>query len=183
MDVIKNRFSGEVMFGGLSLKVVLEKHVKWHRGEEGGTRADLTRADLRGAVLTRAVLTRADLRGADLTGADLRGAVLSCPVKIDNIHQVIFAAASQPDALNMKKWHTCGTTHCRAGWVIAITGDAGKALEWAFGGEGRGTPLAAAMIYMASDPALEKVPDFYCDNEKALADMKRLADLEAARNV
>jgi hypothetical protein len=39
-----------------------------------------------------------------------------------------------------------------------------------------GTPAAAAVIYMASDPKLEKVPDFYASNEAALEDMKRLAE-------
>lgn len=46
-----------------------------------------------------------------------------------------------------------------------------------------GTPAAAALIYMASDPKLEKVPDFHCGNEEALADMKRLADEEAASQI
>jgi hypothetical protein len=40
-----------------------------------------------------------------------------------------------------------------------------------------GTSAAAAMIYMASDPELENIPDFYADNETALADMKRLAEM------
>ena len=70
----------------------------------------------------------------------------------------------------MKDWHTCETTHCRAGWVVTLAGEGGRALEWAYG-----TPAAAAIIYMASDPDLEKIPDFYCDNETALEDMKRLA--------
>jgi len=78
----------------------------------------------------------------------------------------------------MGSWHAtdaCGTTHCRAGWVIALAGDGGRALEWALG-----TPAAAAIIYIASDPKLERIPDFYCDNETALADMKRLSEAEAA---
>lgn len=33
-------------------------------------------------------------------------------------------------------------------------------------------------IYAASDPALSKVPDFYCDDETALADMAKLAGVE-----
>ena len=147
------------------------------------SRADLSRADLRGADLSGADLSGADLsgavlRGADLSGADLRGAVLSgdvlvdCPVKIPDIHKAVYAAASAPGALNMRDWH-CGTAHCRAGWVVTLAGDAGKALEWAMG-----TPAAAAMIYMASDPALEKVPNFYDTNEGALADMARLAGVE-----
>src|SRR5436309_3202922 len=34
--------------------------------------------------------------------------------KIENIHQKVFAAVSLPGALNMRDWHTCETTHCRA---------------------------------------------------------------------
>ena len=43
------------------LKNVLEKHLKWLKGEKDGERADLTRANLTGADLTGAVLTDADL--------------------------------------------------------------------------------------------------------------------------
>ena len=152
--------------------------------------ADLRGADLRDAVLSGAVLRGADLRGADLRGAVLRGAVLRDAVlrdavlrgvpRITNIHQSIYAAASAENALDMSTWHAtdaCGTTHCRAGWVINLAGEGGRALEWALG-----TPAAAAIIYVASDPSLERVPDFHCGNEEALADMKRLADLEAAGN-
>ncbi|WBT40133.1 pentapeptide repeat-containing protein [Hyphomicrobium sp. DMF-1] len=145
--------------------------------------ADLRDADLRGAVLSDAVLRDADLRGAVLRDAVLRGAVLrgadlsDCPVKIANIHQKVYAAASLPNALDMGSWHatdSCGTTHCRAGWVIHLAGDGGRALEYVMG-----TPAAAAVIYMASDPTLEKVPAFYCGNDDALEDMKRLAEAEA----
>lgn len=139
--------------------------------------ADLREADLRGAYLGGA-----DLRGADLRGAYLRGAYLGgAPFKIENIHQKVYEAASQPDALNMRAWHACDTTHCRAGWVVHLAGDVGRTLEWAYGGPSRGTAVAAALIYLASDPSLERVPDFHCDNETALADMERLADLEASR--
>jgi hypothetical protein len=133
--------------------------------------ADLRDADLRDAVLRDADLRDADLRGADLRGADLR----DCPVKIPNIHSAVYGAASKPQALDMGHWHTCETTHCRAGWVVALAGEGGRALEWAYG-----TPAAAAMIYMASDPKLERVPDFYCSNQEALDDMRRLAEAEAA---
>jgi uncharacterized protein YjbI with pentapeptide repeats len=141
--------------------------------------ADLRDADLRGADLRDADLRGADLRGADLRDADLRDADLSgadlraCPVKIENIHKAVYEAASKPGALDMKAWHTCGTTHCRAGWVVALAGEGGGALEYAFG-----TPAAATLIYMASDPTLAKVPDFYCNNEAAMADMARLAGVE-----
>jgi hypothetical protein len=97
-------------------------------------------------------------------------------LRIANIHQAVYAAASQDGALDMSDWHTCDTTHCRAGWVIALSSDAGKLLEAQIG-----TSAAAAIIYAVSDPNLDKVPDFYCDNEDALADMKRLAEIEATQ--
>ena len=155
--------------------------------------ADLSDADLRGAVLSDANLRDAVLRGAvlrgavlrdaDLRDAVLRGAVLSgadlrdagVPV-IKDIHQTVYAAATQPGALDMGEWHnSCGTAHCRAGWVVTLAGDAGRAMEFCMG-----TPAAAAMIYLASDPKIEKMPNFYTDNGTALADMKRLAEQEAA---
>jgi uncharacterized protein YjbI with pentapeptide repeats len=149
--------------------------------------ANLIGANLSGAYLSGANLRDANLSGANLIGANLSGAYLSganligtylseCPVTIPDIHKTIHAAASSPGALDMSSWHNaCGTTHCRAGWVIALAGEGGRALEWAMG-----TPAAAAIIYMASDPTLDKVPDFYCTNEEAMADMARLAAIDAA---
>ena len=140
--------------------------------------ADLSDANLRGANLRGANLFGANLRGANLRGANLSGANLSdanlrgAP-KIENIHQAVYNAASAEGALNMGDWHTCETTHCRAGWVVMLAGDEGRDLE-----ERIGTPAAASLIYLASDPAIRKFPDFYCDNETALADMKERAELE-----
>ena len=139
--------------------------------------ADLRDADLRGAVLSGADLSDAVLSGADLRGADLRGADLSDAPKIENIHQKVYAAASRPGALDMGDWHICETTHCRAGWVTHLAGEEGRALE-----ELIGTPAAALLIYLASDPTLDRFPDFYCGNAAALEDMKRLAELEAAKS-
>jgi uncharacterized protein YjbI with pentapeptide repeats len=144
--------------------------------------ANLSYADLSGTILSSANLSGANLRGAnlsyaDLSGANLSGAILSkCPVKIECIHRQVFEAARQDGALDMTCWHACGTTHCRAGWVVTLAGPGGAALEYVLG-----TSAAAAVIYMASDPNLERIPDFYCDNETALADMARLADLEAKK--
>ena len=53
------------------LKDILDKHLKWIRGEDGGERANLSRADLSGADLYGANLSGADLSRADLYGADL----------------------------------------------------------------------------------------------------------------
>ncbi len=55
----------------MDIKLILEKHAKWARGEDGGERANL-----RGADLCDADLCGADLRGADLRGADLHDADL-----------------------------------------------------------------------------------------------------------
>ena len=126
------------------------------------------------AVAAGVSLLYANLSYADLRGANLRGANLSDSPKIENIHQTVFDAASQPGALDMSDWHTCDTTHCRAGWVTHLAGKAGAALE-----KRMGPSAAATLIYMSSDPKLEKIPDFQSDNETAMEDMKRLAELEA----
>lgn len=170
--------------------------------------ATLTNSDLSGANLNRAILVNADFRGAklvntnfkkawialsDLSGTDistanfeyarmsevkLLGAKLpeGIPV-IRNIHQKVYRAASAKDALDMTRWHDydgCNTTHCRAGWVVTLAGEKGLELEKKIG-----TSAAAALIYQASDPALERVPDWYCWRRQALTDMARLARLEA----
>jgi hypothetical protein len=70
--------------------------------------------------------------------------------------------------LNMSEWHTCETTHCRAGWAITLAGDAGRALE-----AEHGPHRAGAMIYRASTG---RVPYFYATTENALADIWRCAE-------
>ena len=76
----------------------------------------------------------------------------------------------------MQNWHTCENTHCRAGWVVALAGEAGRALERFFD-----TPLAAMKIYDASSTLPKVAPArFFETNEDALADMKRMAEAEAA---
>ena len=55
----------------MDIKLILEKHAKWIRGEEGGERADLCGANLCGANLRGADLCGANLRNANLRGADL----------------------------------------------------------------------------------------------------------------
>jgi hypothetical protein len=90
---------------------------------------------------------------------------------IENIHAKVYEAASGQKALDMGNWHTCTTTHCRAGWVVHLAGEAGYALE-----RFHNTPLAAQLIYDASDTSRSMNPcRFYDDNEAAMSDMKRLA--------
>ena len=72
--------------------------------------------------------------------------------------------------LNMGAWHTCETTHCRAGWVVTLAGQAGRDLE-----AKTSTLFAAQQIYKASGYAISPVR-FFDSDEIAMADMRRLAD-------
>jgi hypothetical protein len=100
--------------------------------------------------------------------------------KIENIHQAVYNFALQEGNFDMGSWHhggACGTAHCRAGTVNHLAGEAGMKLEGQIGPSG-----AAALIYFASDPTMKTVPNFSAiRNEDALADMKRMAEEEAAR--
>ena len=90
---------------------------------------------------------------------------------IADIHIKVYEAVSaKPDALDMSTWHTCGTTHCRGGWVVHLAGEAGYALE-----RFHNTALAAHLIYKASGYKINP-GKFYESNDQALADMKRLAE-------
>ena len=60
----------------MDIKLILEKHAKWIRGEDGGECANLCDADLRNASLCGADLRNARLCGASLCNADLRNASL-----------------------------------------------------------------------------------------------------------
>ncbi len=93
---------------------------------------------------------------------------------IENIHQAVLAAVSAEGALDMDTWHTCETTHCRAGWVVHLAGEGGKKLE-----ARTNTPFAAMQIYKASSSIRVSHARFYEDNEKAMEDIRRCAELEA----
>jgi hypothetical protein len=125
--------------------------------------ADLRGADLSGADLSRAYLRDANLRGADLSRADLRdanlrGANLRGATGLPYIGQ----------ALNMADWHTCDTTHCRAGWAIHLH-PAGKTLESIFG-----PSAAGALIYNACS-VREVTPDWHASDDDAMADIRECA--------
>jgi hypothetical protein len=74
----------------------------------------------------------------------------------------------------MDTWHTCETTHCRAGWVVTLAGEQGKKLESFFN-----TELAAMLIYKKSGYKINPCR-FYDSNDAALEDMRKLAEQEAA---
>ena len=133
--------------------------------------ANLSRAYLSGAYLSRANLSRANLSDANLSGANLSGAknLPEIPV-IPNIDAAILNEINQQGcSLNMSDWHTCETTHCRAGWAVHLAGDAGYDLDRRFG-----TNVAGAMIYNASRPG-KPVPSFYANNDDALEDIEKCA--------
>ena len=139
--------------------------------------AVLIGANLRGANLSYADLSDADLsdavlRGALLRGADLRGAEIPLLPNIDAA--ILEAVEKDGNKLDMGSWHTCQTTHCRAGWAIHLCGDAGYALEKAIG-----SSAAGALIYAKSRPD-KLVPNFNASDEDAMADMRACA-AEAAK--
>jgi len=137
--------------------------------------ANLSDADLSGADLRYANLSGADLIGANLSGADLSGANLSdanlsgakgitAPV-IEDIDGRILKAIEAGGKLEMGQWHTCETTHCRAGWAIHFAGDFGKSLE-----ERIGPSAAGALIYWAS---CKRIPNFFATNKEAMEDIRK----------
>jgi hypothetical protein len=98
--------------------------------------------------------------------------------KIENIHnRILDAVTSRPDALDMSTWHTCETTHCRAGWVVQLAGDAGAKLE-----RQTSTLFAAMQIYKVSSSVAVSPVRFFESNEIALEDIKKCAELESATN-
>lgn len=100
---------------------------------------------------------------------------------IENIHQkVLEVVTHNGNKLEMSDWHLCDTTHCRAGWVVHLAGEAGRKLE-----QMTSTPFAAMQIYHKSNPTVPVSPvRFYEDNKKAMADIERCAaeELKATQN-
>jgi hypothetical protein len=95
---------------------------------------------------------------------------------IPNIHAAVLKAVQAKDALDMRDWHTCETTHCRAGWVVTLAGEDGKKLE-----ERTSTLFAAMRIYKESSPIRVSPVRFYDTNEKAMADIQKCGELESAQ--
>jgi len=96
---------------------------------------------------------------------------------IESIHQKVLASASCEGALNMQTWHTCETTHCRAGWVVTLAGEEGKVLE-----RKTNTLFAAMQIYKASSPIKVSPTKFFGRDKEALEDMNKCAQEEIARS-
>jgi hypothetical protein len=82
---------------------------------------------------------------------------------------------SSPDNLDMRNWHgrnSCGTTHCIAGFAVAVSGRSGKRLESELG-----TERAAGLIFQYS--LLGEVPDFFTNGSHALYTLKDRVAREA----
>lgn len=89
---------------------------------------------------------------------------------VRDLDQKILEAIEAGGILDMSEWHTCATTHCRAGWAVHLAGEAGKELEHKHGTEGAG-----ALIYQRSTG--RRHPNFYANDAEALADIRRCAGL------
>jgi len=157
--------------------------------------ADLADANLAGADLADAYLADAKNAPADLAAhkdpstpyvrrlptpeelascaAAYRAAHPTVPVVEQLDAKILAAITSGGGKLEMGSWHSCETTHCRAGWAITLAGEAGAALE-----EEHGSQRAGWMIYRASTG---RVPHFFASNERALEDIKRCAEMEGTK--
>ena len=107
------------MMDSSKLKEILDRHLKWLRGAEGGSRADLSGAylsgaDLSGADLSRADLSRAYLYGADLSGTDLSRAYLSgAKIEIELLNKFFPIACPETGAF-------IGWKKCRGNTVVKL---------------------------------------------------------------
>jgi hypothetical protein len=163
--------------------------------------ANLAGAYLAGANLADANLADANLAGAYLAGAKnfVLGAHVD-PVEpyvrrvavtraeraaryradhpkipfVEDLDKKILAAIEAGGSLEMGSWHSCDTTHCRAGWAIHLAGKAGYELEQRL----EDPEKAGRAIYLAS---AGYAPHFYASTESAMADLKRrAAEVEVA---
>ena len=97
---------------------------------------------------------------------------------IENIHhKLLQAVTATKTALDMSTWHTCGTTHCRAGWIVKLAGEEGQKLE-----KETSTLFAAMMIYKASSPLRLSPARFFDSDKEAMEDIKRCAEEESKLN-
>jgi hypothetical protein len=112
-------------------------------------------------------------QAAPVQSADNPDAGFKVPI-IENIHQKVLEAVTAPNhTLNMTDWHSCETTHCRAGWVVTIAGKEGKELELK-----TSTAFAALQIYDKSSEIKVPPTRFYDDAKKAMADIVKCAEEE-----
>ncbi len=106
----------------------------------------------------------------EIIGTKIAGSISLPEIpKIDHADARILAAIEKGGRCEMNSWHTCGTTHCRAGWLIHLAGEAGYALEGVVG-----SLAAGCLLYQKARPHM-KIPNFFASNESALADIRECA--------
>ena len=178
------------------LKIVLEEHAKWLKGN-GGKQANLQgsnlqranlrhsnlqEANLKGSDLRHANLQEADLENANLQGANLKDSILpfanlqdaaiagvKWPFEFDldpTLARRVAEAANKHGALKMDKWHTCETTHCLAGWAVTLHPQ-GKEIE------SKSSTLLAGRLLLPEAEGL-----WFASNEKALEWCKQILEKE-----
>ena len=86
---------------------------------------------------------------------------------IADLDRRILAAIEAGGALDMSSWHSCATTHCRAGWAITLAGEKGAELE-----KKHGPQRAGMLIYGCSTG---RVPHFFASNDVAMEDIRACA--------
>jgi hypothetical protein len=85
---------------------------------------------------------------------------------VPDLPRRVLEAVNEGENLDMSDWHTCDTTHCRAGWHIHLAGDAGYKFA-----RRHSSDIAGSLIYAASCPG-RPIPDFFCTNAEAMASIK-----------
>ena len=184
---IKHSWNFSVLFEceASSMKIAVELAIKLkaNLSKADLSKADLSDADLSDANLSWANLSKANLSDANLSDANLSDANLSdanlsdanLSIKIPIVEKIdskILEHIKAGDKLQMKNWHTCETTHCRAGWAVHLAGRVGYVLESILG-----TNCLAALIYSKSRKN-QVTPNFFASNEDALKDIEKSASEE-----
>ena len=142
-----------IQFSADQLKEVVRLHGLSLDDTSTGERANLSRANLSGAILSDAILS--DAIGLPIT-EDAPSRLLA----------VAHAALANDDALEMRTWHTCETTHCICGWAEHLGGPLARLLIKTNGNDVGGLMLLG----------VEAHEHFYQSNEEARAFLQSVID-------
>lgn len=123
------------------------------------------------ANLTDTNLDWASAKGVSMSICSMKGAYLgniadSKALAIPDLDAKILAALENGGTLDMHGSSTSEAAHSRAGWAVAMAGEAGKALA-----EKIGTEAAGAFIYAASYPEFD-TPLFFEKKGTAMEDIR-----------
>lgn len=144
--------------------------------------ADVADAAAAAAAAARVADGGGDAEAADECLAQARDLIAACEANGITLRNpmldtsIVRAIDAKEIKLDMQSVHgnddnVCGTTHCRAGSAIYLN-EVARELEPHFG-----WVWVASAIYVASHPG-KPIPDFHCDEDEALADMRARAAME-----